>query len=69
MFKQSNTNLFLKINKQLLDNIEIIKFERILKTFVKVTRVKNSTIRKTTLKSQYYSIKCFKLFAIVAMQC
>ncbi len=52
MFKQLNTNLFLKTNEQLLNNIEIMKFERILKTFVEITRIKNLTIRKTTLKSQ-----------------
>ena len=52
MFEQSNTNLCSRIDKQLLDDIEIIKFKRILKTFVKITRVKNSTIKKTTLKSQ-----------------
>jgi len=52
MFKQSNINLFLRTNEQLLDNIEIMKFEKILKTFVEITRVKNSTIKKTTLKTQ-----------------
>jgi len=52
MFKQLNTNLFLRINEQLSNNIEIIKFEKILKTFVKITKIKNSTTKKTTLKSQ-----------------
>ncbi len=52
MFKQLNTNLFLRTSKQLLVNIEIMKFERILKTFVEITKVKNSTIKKTTLKLQ-----------------
>jgi len=52
MFKQLNTNLFLRTSEQLSNNIEIMKFERILKTFVEITRVKNSTTKKTTLKSQ-----------------
>lgn len=48
IYKQSNKNFYSKNNKQLLNNIRIIKYKTFLKISIKIIKLRNLMINKTT---------------------